>query len=213
LRDRANAGVWEDNMMKSNTIFRMFVCVLAVAMSLISSPAFAQTNAVATSNVNVRQGPGTNYAVVQVLRQGDGVNIVRCSNGWCLVDLRSDRGWVSRSFLRDVIASPGGNRPGPSIDLNINIGVGRPSLGGSGRRVCFYEDVNFRGRSFCARPGESQRTLGNWNNRISSIAVEGRSTRVDVCTERNFRNCSTFNGDVPVLNRMLQQNISSLSVR
>lgn len=199
--------------MKTHSIVAIFALALSLVTALGLSPALAQTNAVATTNVNVRQGPGTSYPVVDVLRQGEGVSIVRCSSGWCLVELRRERGWVSRSFLRDVISSPGGNRPGPSVDININIGGGRPIIGAPGGRVCFYEDVNFRGRSFCVRPGERQRSLGNWNNRISSIAVEGRRTNVDVCTERNFRNCSTFNGDVPVLNRMLQQNISSLIVR
>ena len=36
---------------------------------------------------------------------------------------------------------------------------------------------------------------------------------VEVCIDRNFRNCSTFTRDVPVLNFMLQQNISSVRVR
>ena len=204
--------------MKITSLVQSLLFALLVLVCVGVSSAFAQS-AVTTTNVNMRQGPGTNYSVVEVLRGGDSVNIVRCSGSWCLVEQRGGtRGWVSRSFLREVIASPGGGgrppvvRPGPTIDLNINIGGGRPGVGIGARRACFYEDVNFRGRSFCARPGERRSNLANWNNRISSIAIEGRSTEVEVCTERNFRNCSSFRGDVPVLNRMLQQNISSLLV-
>jgi uncharacterized protein YraI len=200
--------------------FITFVRNLLVAAALISGatslPALAQGvsggNAVATSNVNVRQGPGTSYSVVDVLRQGDAVSIRRCTNGWCQIDHAGRTGWASRQFLQDVGNRPGNNRPGSNISININIGTGGGAAINRGR-ACFFEQVNFRGRSFCARAGESDRNLGSWDNRISSIRIEGRNTRVDVCTERNFGNCSTFAGNVPVLNRMLQQNVSSFRVR
>ncbi|HEY4201905.1 MAG TPA: SH3 domain-containing protein [Devosiaceae bacterium] len=199
--------------MKIRAVVQSLLFVLFV-MCVGAAPAFAQTrSAVTTSNVNMRQGPGTNYAVAQVLRSGESVNIVRCTGNWCLVQFRGNRGWISSSLLREGGAGPIGRPSGPNINLNINIGGGRPGVGTPANRACFYSNVNFRGSSFCALPGERRANLASWNNRISSIAIQGRSIRVEVCTERNFRNCSSFRSDVPVLNRMLQQNISSLIVR
>ncbi|GGF27364.1 hypothetical protein GCM10011321_18470 [Youhaiella tibetensis] len=161
-------------------------------------------NAVATANVNVRQGPGTNHRVVDVLQRGESVHIVRCQNNWCLIDHRGPSGWVSANYLREVVDTgrPGGGG-GP---------IGGPiGGGGSNRLVCFFEGADFRGPNFCARPGESDRNLGAWGRRIMSIRIDGRAA-VDVCTQRNFGNCSTFRSDVRVLNRMLQNNVGSFYV-
>jgi hypothetical protein len=183
---------------------RHILVAIIIASFGLATTAFGQvTNgaAVVTTNVNMRVGPGTSYAVVDVLFTGDQVAVNRCRSGWCLVDFGRDRGWVSQTFLRQLISSPGGgNRPGgPGFDF--------------AGRACFFENADFRGRSFCLRQGEEDRSLGRWENRITSISIEGRSTTVDACTDRNFRNCSTFTRDVPILNFMLQQNISSVSVK
>ena len=185
--------------------------LLALAIICLGLVATAQAQnmpgpAVTTTNVNMRVGPGTSYGVVEVLRGGERVEIVRCTGGWCLTDFGRQRGWISQSFLRPVISSPGPGGP--------NWGGGGGGGGGNiaWGRACFYEDLHFRGRSFCLRQGESDRSLGRWENRISSIAVEGRQTWVDVCSDRNFRNCSTFDRNVPVLNFRLQQNVSSVRV-
>jgi SH3-like domain-containing protein len=194
-----------EEKMPNISIVRGMLLAIAVAYFALASMAAAQVTsgaAITTTNVNMRVGPSTNYQVIAVLRSGDEVSVSRCSSGWCLVDFGRDRGWVSQTFLRPLISSPGGggNRPGG------------PDSGGWGR-ACFFEDLEFRGRSFCLRKGESDASLGRWENRISSIWVEGRATAVEVCTDRNFRNCSTFHRNVPVLNFMLQQNVSSVRVR
>lgn len=180
---------------------RQIAVAVVIAFLAPATIATAQVNsgaAVTTTNVNMREGPGTNYPVVAVLRTGDQVQVNRCRVSWCLVDFGRDRGWVSQSFLRQLISSPGGgNRPGG------------PGFAG---RACFFEDANFRGRSFCLRQGEQERNLGRWENRITSISIEGRSTVVEACTDRNFRNCNSFTRDVPILNFMLQQNISAVGV-
>lgn len=38
--------------------------------------------AIATSNVNVRSGPGPNYQAVSTLRRGDRVDVEGCRAGW-----------------------------------------------------------------------------------------------------------------------------------
>lgn len=146
-------------------------------------------NAVATSNVNVRRGPGTSYAVVDVLRAGQSVRISNCSGNWCWVNHGGPSGWVSQNFLS---RTGGGGGDGSNAR----------------RRACFYDDIRFRGRSFCVGAGDSNRDLGSWNNRIASIRITGFMT-VQVCEDRGFRNCEAFNRDVATLPWWLDGNISS----
>lgn len=72
---------------------------IAVAALIGSSAVALAVPAFATSNVNVRSGPGTSFGVVDVLRRGDPVDIDHCRGNWCLVDRRGPSGWVSASFL------------------------------------------------------------------------------------------------------------------
>ncbi len=197
--------------MFDTALFRAFAVALSLMIGFPAASALAQDvqpfvivpdnpgggggagrgNAVATASVNVRAGPGTNHPVVDVLSPGQSVSISRCTNGWCFVDQRGPSGWVSQNFLRET------GRPGGST--------------GARREACFYEDRHFRGRSFCARPGDSDRNLGAWNNRISSISIRGGMT-VQVCTDRDGRDCDAFNRDTPTLPWWLDGNISSYRV-
>jgi len=68
--------------------------------------------------------------------------------------------------------------------------------------VCFYEDADFRGRSFCARPGEDIPEMPRgMNDRISSIRMFGR-TEIVVFKDVRFRGRSArFATDVLNLQR------------
>ncbi len=149
--------------------------------------------AVTTTNLNVRNGPGTRYAVIDVLQRGETVRVNSCDGGWCRINHRGSSGWVSQNHLDRTGGGGGG-------------GGGRPS-----REACFYEDTHFRGRSFCAAPGDSDRSLGSWNNRISSISIRGFPT-VQVCSDRYFGDCDAFNRDVATLPWWLDRNVSSFRV-
>lgn len=215
---------------------------LAGAVGLLFGALFfasAANAAVATSAVNVRSAP-VNGAVVAVLRAGQEVDIDRCSNGWCLIN--SPNGWVSANFLSDTSSSGGGNvdtrvivpdRPVPSTNPNrpnvdVNIGFNVPGFsfqigsggfdvrpnrpGGARDRVCFYERSNFRGDSFCARPGERLARLGRWDRNISSIEVRGGAEAL-ICERPNFNGrCIVISRSVGNL-RGASGNISSLRVR
>jgi len=147
-------------------------------------------SAVTNSNLNVRSGPGTSYPVLDVLIRGDGVRINTCNNGWCWINHNGPSGWVSEAHLTRT----GGNL------------VARPL-----REACFFEQPHFRGRSFCASPGDNDRNLGTWNNRISSIRIRGFTT-VQVCAGRNFSDCDAFSVDIATLPRWLNRNVSSFRV-
>lgn len=191
---------------------------------LFPSAAFAAT---ATSNVNVRNAP-VNGAVVDVLRAGQQVEIDRCVSGWCYVNKPGPDGWVSAAFLsNDDEPAP---RPGrPDVDVSIGFSIpgfsfqignggfdrpGRPGRpGGRNDQVCFYESANFRGDSFCARPGENIARLGRWDDRISSIRVRGDAEAL-VCERTNFNGrCVVISRDVRDLGRRADNEISSIRVR
>jgi hypothetical protein len=55
-------------------------------------------------------------------------------------------------------------------------------------RICFYEDVNYGGRSQCWSADEEERNLSGrgWNDRISSVRVFGRA-RVEVYRDADYR--------------------------
>jgi len=70
----------------------------ALALLATTAAAFAAP-AVATGNVNVRSGPGTNYSRVDTLRRGDQVEVIECRGSWCYIEKRGPDGWVSASYL------------------------------------------------------------------------------------------------------------------
>lgn len=183
--------------------------------------------ATATSTVNVRSAP-VNGAVVDVLRPGQQVDIQRClSSGWCFVNKPGPDGWVSARYLSNDDAGPAPSPSRPDVDVNIGfsipgfsfqIGNGgfdvRPSRPGRPGRdqVCFYERPNFRGDSFCARPGDDIARLGRWDDEISSIRVRG-DARALVCERTSFNGrCIVISRDAANLGRA-DDEISSVRVR
>jgi uncharacterized protein YraI len=62
--------------------------------------------AAATTTVNVRQGPGTNFPVVDVLHRGEQVELVRCNRTFCLVSHDGAQGWVNSQFLQRLFIRP-----------------------------------------------------------------------------------------------------------
>lgn len=85
---------------------------LAVGALVASTAAASAAPAYATSNVNVRSGPGTGYAIVDALRRGQQVDIQYCQGSWCFVEKPGPDGWVSANYLDRRGVSP---RP-PSWD-------------------------------------------------------------------------------------------------
>ncbi|CAN7493887.1 SH3 domain-containing protein [Devosia sp. LjRoot3] len=183
------------------TLVRFAMAVFAVLV--LSLPALAQMfgPAVTVANVNLRNGPGTNHAVIRVVRSGEEVTIVRCERNWCLVNAGRDTGWLSQSYVMRLIAAPPPPMPWPDFDFDAG-----PA------RACFYDRPNFRGDSFCLRPGNGNANLGNWRNRIASVAIHGNSLSVDLCTGRDFRNCTSIRRDMSNLSRQLQGAIASVKV-
>ena len=204
-------------------IRKLLLAGAALAAAFIfAAPAQADQ---ATANVNVRSGPGTSYSVVDVLRTGEEVDVTRQAGGWCYVVKSGPDGWVSCRYLSTggggIVID--GSRPDVSIRFSIPgfsffIGDGRdfdfrPIRPDTRSRVCFYEHVNYGGDRFCLRPGQSQRTLGAWNDEISSLRVFGDAEAL-VCQNNNYRGrCAIIDRSVRNLGSRGNDVISSIRVR
>jgi len=191
-------------------MFARALLIIAAILAITTLPlsaAFAAP-ATATTAVNVRSGPGSSNAVVGSLAAGERVEMGRCTGGWCQITRRGTNGWVYSQYLS---AHSGGSRPSPSPQPDAGFCISTPNLSfginctpppvasrpGSWDRVCFYEHENFRGRSFCARPGEQNARLSSsWRRTISSIQISGNAKAV-VCDNANFNGwCATVTSDV-----------------
>lgn len=215
--------------------FRNLLTVATVAIgAFTATPSFA-ADAESKTALNVRSGPGTGYRVVDTLYQGEAVDVNRCSGGWCQIEHSGPDGWVSSRYLtfyndnrrrgdRGNSSRGDSNSANPDIGFcvdapNFSFGINCDDGDGVtiGRRaqgqVCFYEHVNFRGASFCARPGEQDRRLNRfWNDRISSIRVEGNASAV-VCEDFGFDGrCARVNSSIRRLGGRNNDIISSYRV-
>lgn len=91
-----------------------------VAFALIASTSAAlAAPAYVTTQLNVREGPGTRYARIDVLYRGDVVDVQYCDSGWCFVAKRGPNGWVSAKYL-----SSNRNRYDNDIDIDLNFSFG-----------------------------------------------------------------------------------------
>jgi len=202
--------------------------LLAAALVATSAGAAAAFPATATGNVNVRTGPGTNYAIVSQLHTGEHVDIVQCKSGWCYTEHSGPDGWVSANYLGQSGNYGGGShdyRPSPSRpSVNFGFSFGNSGTGfgfsfGNGRfpirqlpRVCFYDGNNYSGASFCVSRGGHYSRLGAWNNRISSIRIYGNAS-AQLCQASNYRNfCRTVSSSERALGPFLNNKSSSLRV-
>lgn len=80
---------------------RSLVLAIAVVTAAAASPALASVGGVATTSVNMRAGPGTQYPVVNVVPHRASFPIHGCAadGSWCDIGWGGDRGWVSASYI------------------------------------------------------------------------------------------------------------------
>ncbi len=88
-------------MLKS--VAGIFVAVMLVG---VAQAAYAASG-VARGSVNLRTGPGANYARTATIPAGAPVSILRCGR-WCEVVYAGRRGWASASYLARGAVRRGG---------------------------------------------------------------------------------------------------------
>ncbi|MGA9321016.1 MAG: SH3 domain-containing protein, partial [Xanthobacteraceae bacterium] len=79
------------------------------ALIALSAVAAQAAPALATKNVNMRQGPGTSYPLVTTIPGGSTVDVSGCHGGWCTVVWQGRTGYaIATSFDRGTgaIAPP-----------------------------------------------------------------------------------------------------------
>jgi len=81
--------------------------------------------AVVGTNVNLRQGPGTNYTVITLVPAGSPVSVSGCQAGWCQVSFAGQNGYI----IATAIAPPGGPPRGAVAEGPIPVAPGAPPPG------------------------------------------------------------------------------------
>lgn len=120
------------NRHKRKTLLNLTTAVAVAATALVVFlPAAQAAPGTVTSNVNVRSGPGTNFAVVDTARRGQQVDVQQCQGSWCYVNTRGAAGWVSAQYLSANGSPVNPSQPGISFGFNlgpngpnVNIGIG-----------------------------------------------------------------------------------------
>lgn len=167
-----------------------------------------------TVTLNMRRGPSTAYAAFIAIPAGATVRVTRCVEGyvWCEVVYAGYTGWVAARYLQYGQQSI--TIAGPRIGLQLTLNFGQqPPPPQVPSRACFYGDWDLAGPSFCLNPGQDLRSLdANWNDRISSIRIEG-GAEVLACEHFDYDGrCATYRTSV---GRLTGANdvISSIRVR
>ncbi len=190
------------------------IATTAIFTFIISITPILAAPAVAKSAVNVRSGPGTNFAKIDVLYAGEEVTITQCQGGWCYVKHPGPDGWVSKNYLAPKTS---GNSSADEAALaafmsvfgavvkNITTPPPAPTS-----KVCFYNGINYTGANFCVNAGSNNNKLvGFWNNRISSLKVMG-GANVTLCQNWYYGGfCKTYSTNKPSLGIIMNNKASS----
>ena len=72
---------------------------LATILLLAGTAAASAATAYASTEVNVRAGAGTAYPVVDVLHEGERVEVDYCKGAWCAIEKPGPDGWVNANYL------------------------------------------------------------------------------------------------------------------
>lgn len=185
----------------------LFAAALAAAMSSPVEPQLqrvAPRGGYAQSCTEAYVNQGRLYADCRDTRgqiRGTSIELARCGNE----EINNENGLLVCGRFRGDYESGQPGRPGGG-----NGGGWGPGNGGGWNRssMTVYENSNFRGasREFTSEDRNLGRTP--FNDRISSIRVQGRW---EVCTDAEFRGrCRIIDGDVRNLSGGFNDSISSL---
>ena len=205
----------------------MFAALAALSV-FISATATLAVEAASTTALNVRSGPGTSFGVVDTLYAGEIVEITECeANGWCYIEHTGPSGWVSSGYLTTA-PEPGGAPADPDCSLSFTIGPDGPTMsivcGGAAvpiippaptpvaDQACFYTNSNYNGTSFCYGIGTLNALNTTFNDRITSVKLEGNA-KARLCVDANLGGfCREVTTDVSTLGFLINNRGSSLVV-
>jgi hypothetical protein len=188
--------------------------LLGAGILALSATAAAAVPAVVRSDLNMRSGPGTEYAVVGSLPGGATVDVGSCTGRWCVVAYGSEQGYAARSYL-DLGAAAVPVEPAYGPDY----GYAEPDYyygddyyyGGYGPGVTFGLGYYGRGRHHGHHwrgHRDHDRDMANrpngWRNRVGtapasggSAAIQSRSNNITVNRGPEFRSSPRRDGGGP----------------
>ena len=184
-------------------LLALFALLLAGAIPAFAGGTGYGTPAWSRSPLTLFQGPGAVYDVVGAIAEDRAVTVYRCTVLWCVVQDGHERGWAPLSKLHFGLSSAD-----PFTGPRLNYGSGGPG------QVCFFEGRNYTGASVCMGPGRvfNDLLLAHLDNRFSSVSIEG-DVSAAACRDRDFQSyCTRIIVSQPVLNRHLNDNVSSIEV-
>jgi len=100
-----------------------YLFVFIAVMQTGATQAQSSYRAIATTNLNFRAGPGTQYQVLGSIPQGTQVAVFGCSEGynWCDIDYSGQRGWASGKYL--AVAESGEYYGSPLYSSGLYLGL------------------------------------------------------------------------------------------
>jgi len=185
----------EDIPMIAPNIARLAGLSLLALAGMTVVAAAADQPATTGGYANLRNGPGTSYAVIDTLDPGTDIIVHACTGTWCAVTADGDNnGFVAKSLI-DFDGAPD-TSPAPAGDAEI----------------CFYQGPGFSDANFCVNPGDSDDNIpGSFNNAIESILISGGAS-IEVCTGPGMSGyCRTYDHSIKNLPPSLRDKITSYS--
>lgn len=73
--------------------------IIAAAIVATSATMASAAPASVTADLNLREGPSTQYAPVSTIPFGESVDVLSCEGAWCEIDWRGIGGFANRSYL------------------------------------------------------------------------------------------------------------------
>lgn len=222
--------------MRDMTINRV-IGVVAFAACLLSAGSTLAVEAAAKSGVNVRTGPGTGFGIVDQLTAGEVVNVTECApSNFCFVEHNGPDGWVSANYLTsteeaDEEEVEEGSGDNPDCSFGFVMGSGGPSLSincgdapmpppppvepdepDDEPGACLYVGNNFNGDDLCVGVGIRNALNGTFNNKISSIELNG-GAKAMLCDGPNLTGtCKNITVDTSPLQPSINNKTSSFSI-
>lgn len=199
--------------------------MFSTAMLLIGTAAAFADPAIAKSGVNVRSGPGTDFAKLGALKAGEAVEVEECKGAWCFVDRKTGKdGWVAANYLEPVGIQDDAEEEDVPVNFGITVGPGGPTVSfgignpppappappPSSDQACFYTGVHFTGLSACVAIGASSNFLvPGWDNEIESFKIIGTG-KVEICRNPDFGGgCVVYSSTQSSLPVSYANNVSS----
>ena len=111
-------------------IQRSMRAILAAAALFAAAAGSGEAQTIAYADpgtTNLRNGPGTTYAVIGTVRGGTQVYVHNCDYGWCHVTANGRDGWIAQSRLafahaRAPVVVPGPYYGVPSFGFSLRFG-------------------------------------------------------------------------------------------